>query len=327
MQDRQLGNSEIKTSVVGLGTWAIGGWMWGGTDERSAIEAIQASIDAGVSLIDTAPAYGMGLSEEIVGKALNGRRHNKVIISTKCGLVWHTTQGRHFFDASGKPVHRYLGSDSIRYEVEQSLQRLGVETIDIYHTHWQDPTTPVAETMQTLLDLKQEGKIRSIAASNITVEDMEAYCQAGQLDAVQEKYNMLDRDLEENILPYCRKNNVSVLSYSSLALGLLTGKIGPERQFAGDDLRIENPRFTVENRQKVANLLAAFEPITLERGISLAQLVIAWTLAQPGITYALCGARNAQQAIENAHAGDIILTDDELTLMNQAVEQHAADIV
>lgn len=326
MQNRQLGNSNIKASVVGLGTWAIGGWMWGGTDESNAIAAIQASIDAGVTLIDTAPAYGMGLSEEIVGKAINGRR-DKVILSTKCGLVWHTTEGNHFFDASGKPVHRYLGGDSVRYEVEQSLQRLGVETIDIYHTHWQDPTTPIAETMQTLSDLKQEGKIRSIAASNISVEDVEAYCQAGQLDAVQEQYNMLDRDLEESILPYCRANNVSVLSYSSLALGLLTGKIGPERQFSGDDLRIGNPRFTVENRQKVATLLAGFKPIALERGISLAQLAIAWTLAQPGITYALCGARNAQQAIENAQAGDIVLTGEELTCMNEVIEQYAGDIV
>ncbi len=326
MQNRQLGNSKVKASVVGLGTWAIGGWMWGGTDESNAIAAIQASIDAGVTLIDTAPAYGMGLSEEIVGKAINGRR-DKVILSTKCGLVWHTTKGNHFFDASGKPVHRYLGGDSVRYEVEQSLQRLGVETIDIYHTHWQDPTTPIAETMQTLSDLKQEGKIRSIAASNISVEDVEAYCQAGQLDAVQEQYNMLDRDLEESILPYCRANNVSVLSYSSLALGLLTGKIGPERQFSGDDLRIGNPRFTVENRQKVTTLLAGFKPIALERGISLAQLAIAWTLAQPGITYALCGARNAQQAIENAQTGDIVLTGEELTCMNEVIEQYAGDIV
>lgn len=326
MQNRQLGNSNIKASVIGLGTWAIGGWMWGGTDESNAIAAIQASIDAGVTLIDTAPAYGMGLSEEIVGKAINGRR-DKVILSTKCGLVWHTTEGNHFFDASGKSVHRYLDGDSIRYEVEQSLQRLGVENIDIYHTHWQDQTTPIAETMQTLLDLKQEGKISSIAASNISVEDVEAYCQAGQLDAVQEQYNMLDRDLEESILPYCRANNVSVLSYSSLALGLLTGKIGPERQFSGDDLRIGNPRFTVENRQKVAALLAGFKPIALERDISLAQLAIAWTLAQPGITYALCGARNAQQATENAQAGDIVLTGEELTRMNEVIEQHAGDIV
>jgi aryl-alcohol dehydrogenase-like predicted oxidoreductase len=326
VQNRQLGNSSIEASVVGLGTWAIGGWMWGGTDESSAIAAIQASIDAGVTLIDTAPAYGMGLSEEIVGKAINGRR-DKVILSTKCGLVWHTTKGNHFFDASGKPVHRYLGGDSVRYEVEQSLQRLGVETIDIYHTHWQDPTTPIAETMQTLSDLKQEGKIRSIAASNISVEDVQAYCQAGQLDAVQEQYNMLDRSLEESILPYCRANNIAVLSYSSLALGLLTGKIGPERQFSGDDLRIGNPRFTVENRQKVATLLAGFKPIALERDISLAQLVIAWTLVQPGITYALCGARNVQQAIENAQAGDIVLTEEELTCMNEVIEQYAGDIV
>lgn len=325
MQKRQLGISDIKASVVGLGTWAIGGWMWGGTDEGEAIKAIQASIDAGVTLIDTAPAYGLGRSEEIVGKALKGRR-DKVILSTKCGLVWHLARGVHHFNDSGESVYRYLDGQSIRYEVEESLRRLGTDTIDILHTHWQDPTTPVAETMQTLLNLKQEGKIRAIAASNITVEDMEAYCAVGQLDAVQEKYNILDRDLEVAILPYCFEHNVSILSYSSLALGILTGKIGPEREFKGDDLRIGDPRFLVENRQKIAALLDDFEPITQERQITLAQLVIAWTLAQPGITYALCGARNAQQANENAKAGEIRLTAEELHMMNQAIVQHSPGI-
>ena len=153
--------------------------MWGGTDERQSIAAIQASIDEGVSLIDTAPAYGKGLAEEIVGKAIRGRR-DKVVLATKCGLVWHTTKGNHFFDYDGKPVHRHLGAESIAYEVEQSLRRLGTDYIDLYITHWQDPTTPIAETMEALEKLKRQGKIRAIGASNLSAAELEAYVAAGR---------------------------------------------------------------------------------------------------------------------------------------------------
>ncbi|MEC9468135.1 MAG: aldo/keto reductase, partial [Pseudomonadota bacterium] len=156
MLTREIGRSGIEASAIGLGTWAIGGWMWGGTDEAKSISAIQASIDEGISLIDTAPAYGQGLSEEIVGKAIAGRRE-KVVLATKCGLVWHTQKGNHFFDYDGKPVHRYLGKDAIVHEVEQSLKRLGTDHIDHYITHWQDPTTPIAETMEALETLKTQG--------------------------------------------------------------------------------------------------------------------------------------------------------------------------
>ncbi len=234
--------------------------MWGGTDEAKSISAIQASIDEGISLIDTAPAYGQGLSEEIVGKAIAGRRE-KVVLATKCGLVWHTQKGNHFFDYDGKPVHRYLGKDAIVHEVEQSLKRLGTDYIDHYITHWQDPTTPIAETMEALETLKTQGKIRSIGASNTTADDVKAYVAAGQLDAIQEEYSMIKRDIEETLVPLCLKEKVSVLSYSSLALGLLTGKIGPDRTFEGDDQRKDNPRFSVENRRKVAKLMDAIAPI------------------------------------------------------------------
>ena len=164
MERREIGASGIRASAIGLGTWAIGGWMWGGTDEADSIAAIRASVDTGVTLIDTAPAYGMGRSEEIVGKAIAGRR-DEVVLATKCGLVWHTDKGNHFFDQDGKPVHRYLGPESIAHELEQSLRRLGTDHIDLYITHWQDPTTPIAETMGALEDLRKAGKIRAIGAS------------------------------------------------------------------------------------------------------------------------------------------------------------------
>jgi methylglyoxal reductase len=318
---RTIGGSGISASAVGLGTWAIGGWMWGGTDERQSIAAIHASIDAGISLIDTAPAYGMGLAETIVGKAIAGRRE-KVVLVTKCGLVWHVNEGAYFFHQDGKPVHRYLGAASIRHEVEESLKRLGTDYIDHYVTHWQDATTPIAETVETLVRLKDEGKIRSIGASNVSPEDLVAYIATGALDAIQEEYSMVRRDIETTLLPLCRTSAVSVLSYSSLALGLLSGKVGPERVFAGDDQRKGNPRFSQANREKIARLTRGLEPVAEAHGASIAQVVIAWTIAQPGITFSLCGARDPAQAVENAAAARLRLAENELALISAGVAEH-----
>ncbi|MFK4809736.1 aldo/keto reductase [Devosia sp. ZW T5_3] len=318
---REIGHSGIVASAVGLGTWAIGGWMWGGTDEAAAAKAIEASIDAGISLIDTAPAYGLGRSEEIVGAAIAGKR-DKVVLATKCGLNWHNGRGNHFFDADGKPVHRYLGADGIAYEVEQSLKRLGTDYIDLYITHWQDPTTPVSETMEALTRLKAAGKIRAIGASNASADDLNAYIAAGQLDSIQERFSMLDREVETTLLPIARQHGVSTLSYSSLALGLLTGKIGPDRQFEGDDQRRTDPLFSAGNRVKVARFADAVRPLADGHGSSIAQLVIAWTLQQPGITFGLCGARNPAQALDNARAGTLALSADDLANIDAAIATH-----
>lgn len=322
---REIGRSGVRASAIGLGTWAIGGWMWGGTDEARSIAAIHASIDEGVSLIDTAPAYGQGLAEEIVGKAIRGRR-DKVVLATKCGLVWHTTRGNHFFDYDGRPVHRHLGRDSIIHEVEQSLRRLGTDHIDHYITHWQDPTTPIEETVRALEDLKREGKIGSIGASNLSVDDLEAYAATGALDAIQEEYSMVRRDIEKTLLPVCARHGVSTLSYSSLALGLLSGRIGPEREFTGDDQRRDNPRFSMANRRKVARLMAEIAPVAEAHAATPAQIVIAWTIHQPGITFALCGARNSEQATENAGAGRIRLSDDHIRTISEAATRHLTDL-
>ncbi len=315
---REIGRSGVRASAVGLGTWAIGGWMWGGTDEAQSITAIQASLDAGVTLIDTAPAYGLGRSEEIVGKAIAGCR-DKAVIATKCGLVWHTRKGKHFFDQDGKPVHRYLGRDAIIHEVEESLRRLGTDYIDLYITHWQDPTTPIEETVAALDDLKQAGKIRAVGASNVNRSELEHYVQTGALDAIQERFSMIDREIEQDLLPLITANNVSTLSYSSLALGLLSGMIGPERVFSGDDQRKDNPRFSVANRQKAKDFATAIKPVADRHGATIAQIVIAWTLAQPGVTFALCGARNPAQALDNAQAGRLRLSSDDLAAIDTAI--------
>lgn len=315
---REIGRSGVRASAVGLGTWAIGGWMWGGTDEAQSIAAIHASLDAGVTLIDTAPVYGLGRSEEIVGKAIAGCR-GKAVIATKCGLVWHTRKGNHFFDQDGKPVHRYLGRDAIIHEVEESLRRLGTDYIDLYITHWQDPTTPIEETVAALDDLKQAGKIRAVGASNVNRWELEHYVQTGALDAIQERFSMIDREIEQDLLPLTTANNVSTLSYSSLALGLLSGMIGPERVFSGDDQRKDNPRFSVANRQKAKDFATAIKPVADRHGATIAQIVIAWTLAQPGVTFALCGARNPAQALDNAQAGRLRLSSDDLAAIDTAI--------
>jgi aryl-alcohol dehydrogenase-like predicted oxidoreductase len=308
--------------VVAHGTWAIGGWLWGGTDEQRSIRSIHASLDAGVNFIDTAPAYGLGLSERIVGKAIGGRR-DRVILATKCGLVWHTERGEFFVDQNGTRLHRYLGGESIRYEVEESLQRLGTDYIDLYQTHWQDRTTPIEETMGALLALKQEGKIRAIGVSNCTLDELRRYRSIGQVDAAQERYSMLDRELEQAYLPYCSRNNIAVLAYSRLANGLLTGKIDPARVFPEDDLRSRSPQFSRESRLRVREMLDRMRPVADKYGLTTGQLVIAWTIMQAGVTHALVGARDEGQAIENAGAVSACLTADDLARVAETLHASA----
>ena len=331
MRMQPLGQSNIDASVVGLGTWVMGGWMWGGASEAESIDAIHASIDAGVNLLDTAPIYGFGLSEQVVGKAVRDRR-DKVLIASKCGMVCNTTKGDHKFnstvlgpDPQGHlGIQIYLDPESIRAEIEASLARLQTDYIDLYQTHWQDSTTRIEDTMATLLDLKQEGRIRAIGVCNASAQQMEQYRTAGSLDSDQERYSMIDRRIEGDQLPYCRDNDIAVLAYCPLEQGLLTGKVPPEREFAEGDQRRRSQRFSVENRKRVQSMLRKFEPIAAAHNISLAQLTIAWTVHQPGLTHALVGARHAQQAIENAAAGRVELSDEDLKIMNDAIDEYLA---
>ncbi len=329
MRKRALGQSGIKASVVGLGTWGIGGWMWGGSEEAESVASIQAAIDAGIDLIDTAPIYGFGVSEEIVGKAIAGRRE-KVILATKCGLICGSEKGEHKFNSTAKgldpnghiPIMQYLGPESIRREVEGSLARLGTDYIDLHQTHWQDPKTPIEDTMNTLLNLKKEGKIRAIGVSNANNQHMEEYIKVGQLDADQEKYSMLDRGMKAEQLPYCLERNIAFLAYSPLSKGLLTGQITMDIEFPEGDMRRRDPRFTVENRKRITEMLEKFKAIAEHHGITLAQLVIAWTFHQSGLTHVLCGARDPRHAQENAAAADVALNDDELQIMNEVLDEY-----
>ena len=316
---RPLGQSGITASVVAHGTWAIGGWMWGGTDVQKSVRSLQASLDAGVNFIDTAPAYGLGLSERIVGEAIRGHR-DKVILATKCGLVWHTAKGTFFVDQNGTRIHRYLGAESIRYEVEQSLRRLETDYIDLYQTHWQDSTTPIEETMGTLLDLKNQGKIRAIGVSNCTVDQVRQYRSVGPVDAAQEQYNLLHRELERDYLPYCAQNHMAMLAYSPLANGLLTGKVDPERVFPEGDLRRHSPMFSRESRIRVREMFDRLQPVARKYSFTEGQLAIAWTLAQQGVTHALVGARDGRQAAENAWTGSVTLAATDVMRVTEAAQ-------
>jgi len=321
MKTTTLGPSGIECSAIGLGTWAMGGWMWGGQDSAAATDAIAASLDAGVTLIDTAPAYGLGASESIVGAALKGRRH-EAVVATKCGLVWHTQKGTHFFDEDGHPVYRYLGRESIFHEAEESLKRLQTDYIDLYITHWQDSTTPVEETMDALLTLKQQGKIRAIGVSNASPETLGEYLQYGPVDAAQERYSLIDREIEQTLVPLCTRHNVAMLGYSSLALGLLAGPIDPAREFTGDDQRASNPRFGTANRARLKAFFDELEPVRRQLGCSFGQLMIAWTLASGNVSVALCGARVRVQAIENATAGALDLPEEAVQRIDEAAARH-----
>jgi len=323
METRPLGNSGIAISTVGLGTWAIGGgpW-WGDTDDAQSARAIHAALDAGVSLIDTAPAYGFGRSEEVVGRAIRGRR-DKVVLATKCGLWWDDATGAVFFQQSGHTVRRSLDPRTIRIEVEASLRRLDTDRIDLMQTHWQatpEAPTPIADTMACLMDLRAQGKIRAIGVSNATPAQMDEYLAAGTIVACQPRYSMLDRKIEGDVLPYCRDRGIATLVYSPLEQGLLTGKIGMDRQFSAEAARNMIAWFRPENRRRVLGMLAGWEDLCDKHACSMAQLVIAWTVAQPGVTCALCGARKPEDAEENAGAGAVRLEAPDIARMRGDVE-------
>jgi aryl-alcohol dehydrogenase-like predicted oxidoreductase len=245
MEQIAIGASGLNTSRIGLGTWAIGGWMWGGSDEAQSTATIRSAVERGVMLIDTAPAYGFGRSEEIVGKALaEGGLRDKVQIATKVGLAWQ--DGAVFRDS--RPAR-------IRKEIEDSLRRLRTDVIDLYQMHWPDLQTPFAETARTLEDLRREGKIRAIGVSNYLPAQMEAFRAGARLDAVQPPYNLFEREIETDVLPYAKRTNLTVVSYGALCRGLLSGRMTTETRFEGDDLRKVAPKFQGERFRQYLRLL------------------------------------------------------------------------
>lgn len=316
MKKVKLGKSTLEVTPITFGAFAIGGWLWGGNDNNDAIKALEASIDIGITSIDTAPVYGFGQSEELVGKAIKGKR-DKVQIFTKYGLRWDTPNGDYYIDTvdnSGKPLklHKYAGKESVIQECEQSLKRLGTDYIDLYQIHWPNETTPVEETMEAVAILQQQGKIRHAGVCNYDKNLTQKAYDAIDLVSNQVPYSMVNRGIEDELLPWCIEHEVSTLVYSPFQKGLLTGKITPDYKFEKGDSRPMSPFFSRENIILVNEFLNKIKPIAEAHQATIGQLVTAWTIAQPGISVALVGARNEKQVKENAGALDIDLTKEEV---------------
>ena len=281
----EIAGTPLKVSRIGLGTWAIGGWMWGGSDESEAIATIHAAIDRGVTLIDTAPVYGFGRAEEIVGKALaqNGLR-KRVAIATKVGIDWR--DGAPFRNASKARIVK---------EVEDSLRRLRTDVIDLYQVHWPDPATPIAETAGAMAELYRAGKIRAIGVSNFGPAQMDEFRAAAPLHAVQPPYNLFERGIERDVLPYAVKNGLATLAYGALCRGLLSGKITEQTSFSGDDLRNKDPKFAKRREEYLAAVARLAQFAKARYGKEVIHLALRWILDRAPVTIALWGARRPEQ--------------------------------
>jgi aryl-alcohol dehydrogenase-like predicted oxidoreductase len=326
MEYRKLGETDLKVSAITFGAWAAGGWMWGGNDDNDAIEAIKTAYDHGVTSIDTAPIYGQGKSEELVGRAIKGIQRDKIQLLTKYGMRWDLAKGNLDFkskDNSGRDIdiYRYAGKESVIKECEDSLKRLGTDYIDLYQIHWPDLTTPIAETMEAILRLKEQGKIREAGVSNYNAQQMAEAEKTLKLASNQVPFSMVNRDIEDELIPYCIEHHKAILAYSPLERGLLTGKMKPGQKFGSGDHRAGVKYFKDENIEHTNAFLAKIKPLADAKGATLGQLVIRWTIEHPGITVALVGARNAEQSKQNAEAINVKLNAQEIEFINNQLNQ------
>ncbi len=304
-------------SRIGLGTWAIGGWMWGGSDANDAVGTIQAAVDRGITLIDTAPVYGFGRSEELVGEALSsGGRRDRAVIATKCGLEW----------ANGR-IARNSSPRRIRQELEDSLRRLRTDRIDIYQIHWPDPSVPIAATAAALGELLHEGKIRAIGVSNYSVEQLEEFRQFGPLQTVQPPLNLFEREAERSVMPYAAAHGLAILAYGALCRGLLTGHVTNTTRFQGDDLRKVDPKFQPPRLGRYLEAVAALDLLARERyGRTVLALAVRWVLDR-GNTIALWGARHAAQLAPVEEVMGWVLDDEAMHEIDRILTRSITDPV
>ncbi|MDM1040300.1 aldo/keto reductase [Empedobacter falsenii] len=321
MEYRKLGNTELELSAITYGAFAIGGNMWGGNEQKDSIASVQASIENGVTTLDTAPFYGFGLSEKMIGEAIKGYDRTKIQLLTKFGLVWDGSnqgKGEFFFDAeeNGKaiPVYKYASKANIIKEVEESLKRLQTDYIDLLQIHWPDTTTSISETMEALEILIQQGKIRAAGVSNYSVDQVEEARKTLNIASNQVGYSMLNRAIEHDLVPFAQQQDLGIIVYSPMERGLLTGKYFTDGKLKENDHR--NGYFQQFDLEKVKSFLDTIKPIADEKNATLSQLVLRWTSLQPAITVVLAGARNAEQAIANAKAMDITISADEMNFIN-----------
>lgn len=320
MEYRKLGKTDLTLSAITFGAWAAGGWMWGSTDRRDAIAAIQASVDEGVTSIDTAPIYGQGESEEIVGEAIAQLGRDKVQLLTKFGMRWDLEQPQgalamHTQDNSGRAidVYKYAGKASVIKEVEDSLRRLHTDYIDLLQIHWPDLSTPISETMEAMEQLLAQGKIRAAGVCNYSVAQVQEALDSLPIASNQVPYSMLNRGIEQELVPYALQHDLGIIAYSPMERGLLTGKYKGETALQQGDHRQEY--FKKFASKDVNGFLERIRPLADQKDATLAQLVLRWTTLQPGITVVLAGARNAQQAVANAQAMRIDLSPADLDVI------------
>jgi aryl-alcohol dehydrogenase-like predicted oxidoreductase len=286
MEFVDIPGTSLRASRIALGTWAMGGWMWGGSNENDAISAIHSALDRGINLIDTAPVYGFGRSEEIVGKALAvGGRRKRAYIATKVGLDW-----------KDQKAFRNASKARIVEEAENSLRRLQTDVIDLYQVHWPDPHTPIAEIAEAMGELHRAGKIRAIGVSNFSPAQMKEFRKVAPLHAAQPPYNLFERAIEEDVLPYCRGQDIAVLAYGSLCRGLLSGSMSRSSRFTGDDLRKDDPKFLPPRFEQYLAAVERLDRFAQERyGRSVIHLAVRWVLDRGETNIALWGARRADQ--------------------------------
>lgn len=312
MEKRMIGNSGIYASALALGCWAIGGgeW-WGANDDQVSIDTIHRAVELGINWMDTARVYGFGHSEAIVGKALKEIARDQVILSTKCGIQWYDDGGELHFIKEGHFVRRDLSPKAIRRDLELSLKTMGTDYIDVYYTHWQCKTyglVPVADTMNELLKMKQEGKIRAIGASNVNLQVLNDYIDVGQLDVIQEKLSIVDRRPERELLPFCEKHNILLQTYSPIEQGLLAGKASNDYIPKKGDVRDGKFWWKSENIRIVNEMLAGWSDLTEKYHCTLANLCVKWnSMLSPNINV-LCGARKVEQMEDTAKSLEIPLS-------------------
>jgi len=311
MEKLILSGTEIQTSRIGLGTWAIGGWLWGGTDEKDSIRTIQSALDRGINLIDTAPVYGFGRSEEIIGKALSKSNYReKALIATKCGLEWNNGN-----------IYRNSKNTRILKEIEDSLKRLRTDCIDIYQIHWPDPLVPFDETARTMEELLKQGKIRAVGVSNYSPKQTDQFQKAAPLHTSQPPYNLLERGIEQDVLPFCHKQGITTLVYGVLCRGLLSGRMALDTRFQGDDLRKIDPKFQAPRFGHYLKAVKKLDQYAKDRyGKNVLELSVRWALDQPGVSVVLWGARRPQQLDPLEGVMGWSLDGDALTFIDQVLK-------
>ena len=319
MKVSAIGKSGISASVVGFGTAGIQETPSETNDsDKEIINTIHAAMDKGVNFIDTAPSYGWGRAESIIGRAISDRP-DSVIIATKCGVLLDDRRGSFIGVKNGRKTYLSLEPPVIVEEVEASLRRLNRDYIDLLQCHKPaipPAKTPIEETMNCLMNLKKEGKVRAIGISNVSLEELDSYRRAGELDSNQFRYSMLSRGAEQEQTPFCKKYDISGIAYWCLEQGLLAGGVGPDRVFSEDDFRNDAadwlPWFRIENRRRLQGMFSGWKDLTEKYECSIGNISTAWTLGQPGVTHVLLGNRSAQQAISNAYAGSIRLEQEDI---------------